>query len=137
MTRKIAVCRREHFNAAHRLHNHLLSAAENEQLYGKCNRPNYHGHNYELTVKVTGEIDARTGYVLDTKQLSETIKEHVLDKLDHNNLNLDVPELQGINPTTENLAIAIYNMLRPQIKEPQDLKIILYETERNFVEYPA
>lgn len=134
---KIAVYRREHFNAAHRLNNPVLSAEENERLYGKCNRPNYHGHNYELTVKVTGAVDKHTGYVMDTKLLSDIIKQHVLDKLDHNNLNLDVPELKDINPTTENLAIAIYNMIRPHIDGSLELKIILHETERNFVEYPA
>lgn len=137
MDKKIAVYRKEHFNAAHRLHNPKLSAEENAEVFGKCNRPNYHGHNYELTVKLTGLVDERTGYVMDTKRLSDIIRLHVLDIFDHNNLNLDVPELKGINPTTENVAIAIYNILRPQIESRLDLKIMLHETERNFVEYPA
>lgn len=137
MDKKIAVYRKEHFNAAHRLHNPLLSAEENQEVYGKCNRPNYHGHNYELTVKLTGAVDERTGYVMDTKRLSDIIRIHILDVFDHNNLNLDVPALSGINPTTENVAIAIYNILRPHIENRLELKIILHETERNFVEYPA
>ena len=134
---KIALYRKEHFNAAHRLHNPSLTDEENNRIYGKCNRPNYHGHNYDLEVKLTGDVDERTGYVMDTKLLSDIIKEHVLDVLDHNNLNTDVAALKGINPTTENVAIAIYNILRPKIDARLDLKIFLYETERNYVEYPA
>jgi len=134
---KVSVYRREHFNAAHRLHNNALSDAENAQLYGKCNNPNYHGHNYDLTVKVTGPVNEQTGYVMDTKALSDIITMHVLDVFDHRNMNLDIPQLNGVNPTTENVSIAIYNILRPLIDEQFDLKIFLYETERNFVEYPA
>ena len=137
MLQKIALYRKEHFNAAHRLHNPSLTDEENNRIYGKCNRPNYHGHNYDLEVKLTGDVDERTGYVMDTKLLSDIIKEHVLDVLDHNNLNTDVAALKGINPTTENVAIAIYNILRPKIDARLDLKIFLYETERNYVEYPA
>lgn len=137
MAKKIAVFRKEHFNAAHRLHNPALSDEDNSRIYGKCNLPNYHGHNYDLIVKVTGEVDERTGFVIDTKMLSDMIKRYVTDVFDHRNLNLDVPELAGINPTTENVAIAIYNILRPQIEAKLELKILLYETERNFVEYPA
>ena len=134
---KTAVYRKEHFNAAHRLNNPQLSADENAELYGKCNNPNYHGHNYEVVVKVTGDIDLRTGYVTDTKALSQIIKENITDRLDHKNLNLDVPELKDTNPTTENIAVFIYNSLRNKINPQFDLKIFLYETERNFVEYPA
>lgn len=136
MTRA-SVYRKEHFNAAHRLHNPQLSDEENRELYGKCNNPHYHGHNYELVVKVTGAIDARTGYVADTKQLSTIIRESVTDRFDHSNLNLDVPEFKDLNPTTENVAVVIYNILRAQLGEHLELKIFLYETERNFVEYPA
>jgi 6-pyruvoyltetrahydropterin/6-carboxytetrahydropterin synthase len=135
--KNIAVYRKEHFNAAHRLHNSNLSDEENSILYGKCNNPNYHGHNYELVVKVTGPINEKTGYVIDTKQLSDIIQTHVLNLLDHKNLNLDVPQLAGINPTTEHVAIAIYEILRPLIQLNLELKIYLYETERNFVEFPA
>ena len=137
MANRVAVYRKEHFNAAHRLHNPHLSDEENSRIFGKCNRPNFHGHNYDLTVKLTGEVEAKTGYVMDTKVLSDLIKEHIIDVFDHQNLNLDVPELSGINPTTENVAIAIYNILRPLIESKLELKIFLYETERNFVEYPA
>ena len=137
MSKKIAIYRKEHFNAAHRLHNDALTAEENNRLFGKCNNPNYHGHNYELVVKLTGSTDERTGYVMDTKLLSEIIKEHITEVFDHRNLNLDVPELVGKIPTTENVAIVIHDILRPLIAENLDLKIFLYETERNFVEYPA
>ena len=134
---RIAIYRREHFNAAHRLHNPDLSAAENQRIYGKCNNPNYHGHNYDLVVRVTGHVDKVTGYVMDTKVLSDLIKIHVLDVFDHRNMNMDVEPLRGINPTTENVAIAIYNILRPLIAGHLELKILLHETERNYVEYPA
>lgn len=134
---RIAVYRKEHFNAAHRLHNPMLSDQENAHIYGKCNNPNYHGHNYEVVVKVTGDIDLKTGYVTDTKALSQIIKENIIEPLDHKNLNLDVPEMKDTNPTTENVAVFIYNKLRDKINNQYDLKIFLYETERNFVEYPA
>lgn len=134
---KISVVRKEHFNAAHRLHNQLLSDEENALLFGKCNNPNYHGHNYDLYVKVTGYIDPRSGYVIDTKYLSQLIQVHILDRLDHKNLNLDVPELAGVNPTTEQLAVFIYDTLRSKLSNEFEIKITLYETERNFVEYPA
>jgi len=134
---KVAVFRKEHFNAAHRLHNPALSDAENEAVFGKCNNKNYHGHNYELIVQVTGIPDAITGYVIDMKVLSDIIKETVLDKFDHKNLNLDTQEFASINPTAENIAIVIYNLLRQKIDAQHHLKIRLYETERNFVEYPA
>jgi 6-pyruvoyltetrahydropterin/6-carboxytetrahydropterin synthase len=134
---KVAVFRKEHFNAAHRLHNPALSDAENVALFGKCNNKNYHGHNYELIVQVTGVPNATTGYVIDMKVLSDLIKTEVLDKFDHTNLNLDTIEFATINPTAENIAIVIYNLLRPKIEQGLELKIRLYETERNFVEYPA
>lgn len=134
---KVTVCRKEHFNAAHRLHNPAWSEARNREVFGKCNNANYHGHNYELIVKVTGEIDAQTGYVIDTKVLSDLLKEHVVERFDHKNLNLDVEEFKSLNPTAENIAVVIYNIIRPKIDSKFDIKIILYETERNFVEYPA
>jgi len=134
---KVAVYRKEHFNAAHRLFSPHLTDEENWQIYGKCSNPNYHGHNYELIVKVTGHVDKETGFVMDTKQLSDMMKRDVVDLFDHRNMNLDVPQMRDINPTAENMAITIYNILRPQIPSGLDLKVILYETERNFVEYPA
>ncbi len=134
---KITVCRKEHFNAAHRLFNPGWTAEKNELVFGKCNNPNYHGHNYELIVKLTGEPDPETGYVYDLKKLSDLIKKDVLDKLDHKNLNLDVKEFENLNPTAENIAVIIYKLLREKIENTLDIKIILYETERNFVEYPA
>ena len=134
---KVAVYRKEHFNAAHRLNVEEWSDELNVKVFGKCNNKNYHGHNYELIVKVVGQPDERTGFVMDMKQLSDLIKENVIEKFDHHNLNLDTEEFKNLNPTAENIAIVIYNLLRPKIKEVHDLKIILYETERNFVEYPA
>ena len=134
---KVAVYRKEHFNAAHRLHNPSWSDEKNTAVFGKCNNPNWHGHNYELIVKLVGEPDAETGYVYDMKILSDLIKNHVSSKLDHKNLNLDVPEFTHINPTAENIAKVIYGWLRDQIEADLDLKITLYETERNYVEYPA
>ena len=137
MEQKIAVYRKEHFNAAHRLNNPNLSDTENAMIFGKCNYPNYHGHNYELIVKITGTIDPKTGYVIDLKLLSELIKEVVIEKFDHKNLNLDTVEFKNLNPTAENIAVVIYNLLRVKLDKEYELKITLYETERNFVEYPA
>ncbi len=137
MEDKISVYRKEHFNAAHRLHNPGLTDEENARIYGKCNNPNYHGHNYELVVKVTGLINETTGFLIDTKELSNVMKEMVVDRFDHKNLNLDVPEFKDVIPTAENMARVIYRLLRDKIKSELDLKVILYETERNFVEYPA
>ena len=134
---KVAVYRKEHFNAAHRLYNPDWSLEMNDKVFGKCNNPNFHGHNYELIVKVTGEIDPKTGYVIDMKVLSDTIKENVLKKFDHKNLNLDTHEFKELNPTAENIAVVSWNILREKIDVKYDIKITLYETERNFVEYPA
>jgi 6-pyruvoyltetrahydropterin/6-carboxytetrahydropterin synthase len=137
MSNKIAVYRKEHFNAAHRLNNPALSAEQNALIFGKCNYPNYHGHNYELIVKVIGDIDPKTGYVIDMKVLSELITTNVLEKFDHKNLNLDTEEFKNLNPTAENIAMVIYTILRQHINNRYELKITLYETERNYVEYPA
>ena len=137
MNNKVSVFRKEHFNAAHRLHNPAWDEEKNYKIFGKCNNPNYHGHNYELEVKLTGEPSVETGFVIDLKYLSDTIKETVIEKLDHKNLNLDVPEFTNLNPTAENIAITIYNILRKKIDEKLDMQIRLYETPRNFVEYPA
>lgn len=137
MSNNVAVYRKEHFNAAHRLHNVNLSDAENAAIFGKCNLPNYHGHNYNLTAKVVGAIDPKTGYVIDTKLLSELIRENVIEKFDHKNLNLDTVEFKDLNPTAENIALVIFNILRPKLDTRYELKITLYETERNYVEYPA
>ena len=134
---KVAVFRKEHFNAAHRLHNPNWSDERNERVYGKCNNLNYHGHNYELIVQVIGEIDPDTGYLIDMKILSDMIKEHILDRFDHKNLNLDTKEFQDLNPSCENMAIVIHDILREKLDINLQLKIRLYETERNFVEYPV
>ena len=137
MSKKVAVYRKEHFNAAHRLHNPEWSDEMNNKVFGKCNNPNYHGHNYELEVKLVGEPDARTGYVMDMKELSNIIKENVLDKFDHKNLNLDTMEFKDLNPTAENIVIVIYDLLRAKIDVKFELQVRLYETPRNFVEYPV
>lgn len=134
---KVSVCRKEHFNAAHRLHNSQWSDEKNQEIFGKCNNPNFHGHNYELLVKVTGNIDSETGYVIDMKVLSDIIKKSVLDRFDHKNLNLDTEEFKNKIPTAENIAVVVWNILREEIEEQLEIKVILYETERNFVEYPS
>ena len=134
---KVSVFRKEHFNAAHRLHNPAWTDEKNTSVFGKCNNPNFHGHNYELIVKVTGEPDPETGYVMDMKILSDMIKERVTDRFDHRNLNSDTEEFKNLNPTAENIAVVIHGLLRPRIDPKMDLKITLYETERNYVEYPA
>lgn len=137
MNHKVAVYRKEHFNAAHRLHNPSWDEAKNDAVFGKCNNPNYHGHNYELIVKLTGVPDKETGYVIDLKVLSDLINKNVIEKFDHKNLNEDCIEFRSLNPTAENIAIVIYNILRPKIDEELYLQVRLYETERNFVEYPV
>ena len=137
MNKKVSVYRKEHFNAAHRLHNPAWDEEKNYAVFGKCNNPNFHGHNYEMDVKITGEPGEDTGFVIDLKFLSNLIKEIVLEKLDHKNLNLDVQEFSKLNPTVENIAIVIYNILRSKIDDKLDLQIRLYETPKNFAEYPA
>jgi 6-pyruvoyltetrahydropterin/6-carboxytetrahydropterin synthase len=137
MGEKVSVFREEHFNAAHRLNNASWTELENQRIFGKCNLPNYHGHNYVLIVKVTGEIDPETGYVVDMKLLSDLIRDNILNKFDHKNLNLDVPEFKELNPSAENIAVVIHNLLRPLLSEHLSLQIRLYETPRNFVEFPA
>lgn len=134
---KTSVYRKSHFNSAHRLHNPNISDAENERIFGKCNRPNYHGHNYELIVKVTGNIDPVSGYVIDMKILADLVKEEIEEKFDHRNLNLDTEEFKSLNPTAENIARVIYNILRQKLDPKFELGITLYETERNFVQYPG
>lgn len=136
MIEKVAITRREHFNAAHRLHNPEWSDEKNKEVFGKCNNPNFHGHNYEMEVTVIGEVKEDTGYVIDTKQLSRLIKKEVLNRFDHKNLNLDVLEFESLNPTTENIVKVIYRIMRPLIEEKYEIKIKLYETPRNFVEFP-
>ena len=137
MSKQVSVFRREHFNAAHRLFNDKWDADTNEKVFGKCALPNYHGHNYELEVKVTGKPDKRTGFVMDMKELSDLVRKEILGRFDHKNLNLDTKEFKKLNPTAENIAIVIYKLLRPFIDKDKELKIRLYETPRNFVEYPA
>ena len=134
---KVKVSRKEHFNAAHRLYNPEWSDLENQRIFGKCSNPNYHGHNYELIVSLVGEPDPSTGFVYDMKKLSDLVRSEVIRKFDHKNLNLDTEFFKTLNPTAENIAVVIWNILREQIENKFDLKITLYETERNFVEYPA
>jgi len=137
MSNRVAVYRKEHFNAAHRLNNPAWDEATNQAYFGKCNNPHYHGHNYELVIKVTGVPDAATGYVYDLKRLGELVQELVIERFDHKNLNEDTAEFRNLNPTAENIAIVIFNILRPGIDPKFDLHVRLYETERNFVDYPV
>jgi 6-pyruvoyltetrahydropterin/6-carboxytetrahydropterin synthase len=134
---KVAVYRKEHFNAAHRLNNPDWDEATNQQVFGKCNNPHFHGHNYELIIKIVGEVDPATGYVMDMKVLSDLTKKYVLNKFDHKNLNEDTEEFKSLNPSAENIAIVIYNLLRDKIDPKYYMQVRLYETERNFVEYPV
>jgi 6-pyruvoyltetrahydropterin/6-carboxytetrahydropterin synthase len=137
MEQKVAVYRKEHFNAAHKLFCADWTDEENKRVFGACSNPNYHGHNYELVVQVNGVPDPITGFVINTKDLSILVAEEVTSRFDHKNLNLDTDAFKNLNPTAENIAIVIYNLLRPKISDKLDLKIRLYETERNFVDYPA
>ncbi len=137
MNKKVAIFRKEQFNAAHRLYNPQWDDEKNSRVFGKCALPNYHGHNYELVVKVTGVPDDETGYVMDIKELSDLVKEKIVDRFDHKNLNLDTAEFKTLNPTAENIAMVIYDLLRPHIDEKKELQVRLYETPRNFVEYPG
>lgn len=134
---RVAVFRKAHFNAAHRLYNPHWSAEKNEQVFGLCNNPNYHGHNYELEVKVIGEVDPETGYLIDLKILKDIIYEEVEQRFDHKNLNLDTEEFKQLNPTAENICYVIWQLLRSRLDEKYDLQVRLYETPRNYVEYPA
>ena len=132
---KVKVSRKAHFNAAHRLYVPEWSFEKNDTIFGLCNNPNYHGHNYELVVSVTGEVDSKTGFVIDMKVLKDLIKSEVENVLDHKNLNVEVPEFKTINPTAENIAVFIWNKLRPHIASEKELEVVLYETPRNFVTY--
>ena len=137
MTKKVAVFRREHFNAAHRLYNPQWNDVQNSDTFGKCSLPHYHGHNYEMEIKVVGQPDPETGFVMDMKKLSDLVNEIVIERFDHKNLNLDTEEFKNLNPTAENIAVVIFTLLRPHIRADLELYIRLYETPRNFVEYPA
>jgi len=134
---RVSAFRRAHFNAAHRLHNPKWSDEKNREVFGLCNNPNYHGHNYELEVKVTGEVDPETGYLIDLGELKQIIYEEVEQRFDHKNLNLDVPEFSDLNPTAEYICYVIWQKLRARLEEKYELQVRLYETPRNFVEYPA
>lgn len=137
MGKRVSVIRRENFCAAHRLYNTEWDDVTNEKVFGKCSWPNYHGHNYELEVKVTGKVNKKTGFAMDLKELSDLVRREVHQRFDHKNLNLDTKEFKKLNPTAENIVIVIYKLLRPHIDKKMDLQIRLYETPRNFVEYPA
>ena len=132
---KVTVSRKAHFNAAHRLYRSDWSFEKNDAIFGKCNNPNFHGHNYELIVSVTGEIDPETGYVIDVKILKDFIKSEIEDAFDHKNLNLDVPEFKDLNPTAENIVVVIYNKLKAVLNDHLELEVTLFETPRNFVSY--
>lgn len=130
---KVKVSRHAHFNAAHRLYNKTWSFEKNQEVFGLCNNPNYHGHNYELIVSVTGEIDPLTGYVMDMKELKDLIEEQVIERFDHKNLNEEVSDFKDLNPTAENIAVIILNRLRSEIPQDREIEVVLYETPRNFV----
>ena len=132
---RVTVARKFHFNAAHRLHNPAWSEARNAEVFGKCNNPNYHGHNYEVILKVAGKVNPETGYVMDLKHLADLADELVVERFDHTNLNLDTGEFRHLNPTAENIAVVIWRLLRPAIDPALTLSVTLYETPRNFVEY--
>lgn len=134
---KTSVYRKESFNAAHRLHNPNWDDKKNQMIFGKCNNPNFHGHNYDLEVCVTGFCDLETGYVIDVKILSDIIQNTIINKFDHKNLNVEVAEFKNLNPTAENIAFVIYNLLTAKLPDDLDIKIRLYETRKNYVEYPA
>lgn len=132
---RATISRKAHFNAAHRLYRKDWSDEQNDLVFGKCNNPNFHGHNYELIVNITGEISPETGFVMDVKILADLIKLHIEDEFDHKNLNLDVLEFRDLNPTAENIAVVIWRKLRNQIEIKYDLEVVLYETPRNYVTY--
>jgi 6-pyruvoyltetrahydropterin/6-carboxytetrahydropterin synthase len=131
----VTACRKVHFNATHRLHNPNWTDDKNEKVFGKCNNENYHGHNYDLIVRVTGPVDPETGYVIDLKVLNDLVRQHVIERYDHKNLYLDVADFNDLNPSAENIAIKIWHILRGKIDHTLELGIQLFETERNFVEY--
>ncbi len=135
MSMSVKVSRKAHFNAAHRLYRPDWSDEKNQSVFGKCNNPNFHGHNYELVVSVTGEIDPETGFVIDMKILKDLIKSEIEEALDHKNLNKEVPEFKELNPTAENISVVIWKKLRPHIKADMKLEVVLYETPRNFVTF--
>ncbi|WP_047419767.1 6-carboxytetrahydropterin synthase [Cellulophaga sp. Hel_I_12] len=132
---KVKVSRKAHFNSAHRLYRPDWSFEKNDAVFGLCNNPNFHGHNYELIVSVTGEIDKETGFVMDVKILKDLIKSEIENAFDHKNLNVEVPEFKNLNPTAENIAVVIWDKLRPHIDQDKELEVVLYETPRNFVSY--
>jgi 6-pyruvoyltetrahydropterin/6-carboxytetrahydropterin synthase len=134
---RTAVFRKANFNSAHRLNNPLFDEKTNDEVFGLCNNPNYHGHNYDLIVKLVGEVDEQTGYVFDLKILNDLIKDEIIERFDHRNLNLDTVEFKTLNPTAENIARVIYELLRVKIDIKYDLEITLYETPRNYVVYPV
>lgn len=132
---RVTISRKAHFNAAHRLYRKDWTMEQNDAVFGKCNNPNFHGHNYELIVSVTGKINPETGYVMDIKDLATIIYDEIETQFDHKNLNLDVPEFQDLNPTAENIVVVIWNKIRKRITSENDLEVVLYETPRNFVTY--
>ncbi|GBF22072.1 MULTISPECIES: 6-pyruvoyl trahydropterin synthase family protein [Arenibacter] len=132
---KVKVSRKAHFNAAHRLYRPDWSFEKNDNVFGLCNNPNFHGHNYELIVSVTGEIDEETGFVIDMKVLKDLIREKIEKQLDHKNLNVEVEWFKAVNPTAENIVVYIWNQLRPFIKASNELEVVLYETPRNYVTF--
>ena len=132
---QVTITRRLYFNAAHRVHNPALSEAENKALFGKCNNPNWHGHNYTLDVSVTGEVDERTGYVIDLGALKRIVEREVIDKVDHKNFNLEVDFMRGVIPTTENIVVGIWRVLEPAIRPARLTRLVLWETPNNYVEY--
>jgi len=134
---RTAVFRKANFNSAHRLHNPHFDDKTNREVFGLCNNPNYHGHNYDLIVKLVGEVDPQTGYVYDLKLLNDMINKEIIERFDHRNLNLDTIEFKTLNPTVENIARIIYEILRPEIDAKYELEITLYETPRNYVVYPV
>jgi len=134
---KVTICRKTHFNAAHRLFNPGWDDEKNSSVFGACSNPNYHGHNYDLVVKLTGEVDPQTGFVFDMKKLRDVVEKLIIERYDHKNLNLDVEDFRNLNPTAENIAVRIWEILTDSIGKEYGIKVILYETERNFVEYPG
>ena len=132
---KVSVCRKAHFNAAHRLYNPNWSFKKNQEIFGKCNNPSFHGHNYNIEVWVKGEIDKDTGYVIDIKILKDIIKTEIEDRFDHKNLNEDTVEFKNLIPTAENIVVVIWNLIKQKLNNNLELKVVLYETERNVVEY--